>query len=366
MAQRWIKRALLASAISASLLSVAVHPAAGAREASLAAGRLQAEPAVSFAEGQVAWFLPGPRQLRRAWLRSAQPCLAVGSDAQAPTRICLVARTRLQVTRTDGTTFRAPAHTGAVRGGLRVRMRQADVALVPGAASATTSCRRDRCPPAAQQVIVPRLRLASCRARAPWLVHEGAPEAGRAVALTFDDGPGALTRRVLGILRAHQAPATFFALGTMVRRDPDVIPRVVADGHSLGNHSYSHPLLNGADSRELLRTNRALVRAGAPQPCLFRAPYGENPPAVVRMARDLGLLTVHWNTDPGDWRSLTADQVVATTLAQARPGSIMVFHDGATRRTMTRALPRILVALASRGYRFLTVPELLGLPVTYR
>ena len=245
-------------------------------------------------------------------------------------------------------------------------MRQADVALVPGAASASTSCRDDRCTTSVQSVTVPRLRLASCRARGPWLVHEGDRGVGKAVALTFDDGPGALTRRVLGILRARQAPATFFALGTMVQRDPAVIPRIAANGHSLGNHSYTHPLLGGDDTRELTRTNRALVRAGAPQPCLFRAPYGENPPEVVRMARDLGMVTVHWNTDPGDWRNLSADQMVATTLDQVRPGSIMVFHDGATSRAMTHALPRILGTLAARGYRFLTIPELLGLPVTYR
>lgn len=316
--------------------------------------------------GEAVWSVAAPRRAGPAWLTAARPCLAVATRSTASTRLCLVSRHHVRVTRPEGTTYRAPADVAPQSRGWSVRMRQADLSLQPGRGEATSSCRDDRCPTATGTVTVPRLRVASCRARGPWLVHEGDPEVGKAVALTFDDGPGALTRPVLRILRRYEAAATFFALGTMVRRDPTIIESVVNAGHAVGNHSDTHPVLHGGEERQLSRTNRALQRAGAPQPCLFRAPYGENPPAVVAMARALGMVTVHWNTDPGDWRHASADQMVATTLAQVRPGSIIVLHDGASGTAMTQALPRILDSLAARGYRFLTVPELLRLPVNYR
>lgn len=324
------------------------------------------QPLVELSGGEALWSVAAPRRAGPAWLSRARPCLEVATGTAGATRVCLVSRHEVKVTRPDATTYRAPADVATTSRGWSVRMRQADLSLRPGRGQVSSSCRAARCPSVTKTVTVPRLRVASCQARGPWLVHEGDPEVGKAVALTFDDGPGALTAPVLRILRREQAPATFFALGTMVRRDPAIIDTLVQAGHAMGNHSDTHPVLNGGDGRQLTRTNRALTGAGAPQPCLFRAPYGENPPAVVDLARDLGMVTVHWNTDPGDWRNASSDQMVATTLAQVRPGSIIVLHDGASGTSMPRALPRIIDSLAERGYRFLTVPELLRLPVTYR
>ena len=89
------------------------------------------------------------------------------------------------------------------------------------------------------------------------------------------------------------------------------------------------------------------------------------PTDVVRLARAQRMVTVHWNTDPGDWRGLTTNQIVARRWLQTRPGSILVFHDGAHHLATVAALPRIIDTLQQRGYRFLTVPELLRLPMHY-
>lgn len=355
--------ATIAGVMIAAMPAVVASGLTGAAGADRSAST---QPMVELSGGEALWSVAAPRRAGPAWLSRARPCLEVATGTAGATRVCLVSRHEVKVTRPDATTYRAPADVATTSRGWSVRMRQADLSLRPGRGQVSSSCRAARCPSVTKTVTVPRLRVASCQARGPWLVHEGDPEVGKAVALTFDDGPGALTAPVLRILRREQAPATFFALGTMVRRDPTSIERIVRAGHAVGNHSDTHPVLSGDDARQLTRTNHALTRAGAPQPCLFRAPYGENPPAVVDMARALGMVTVHWNTDPGDWRHASSDQMVATTLAQVRPGSIIVLHDGASGTSMPRALPRIIDSLAERGYRFLTVPELLRLPVTYR
>jgi peptidoglycan/xylan/chitin deacetylase (PgdA/CDA1 family) len=197
-------------------------------------------------------------------------------------------------------------------------------------------------------------------------VHSAQDKLGKAVAITFDDGPGPATRDVLQILKRHGVPATFFQIGRMIEQDPGILRRIRRQGHVLGNHTYSHPVLRGGEKRELSRTQRLIRRKGGFETCLFRAPYGENPPAVVARAGSMGLQTVHWNVDPGDWRGLNARQMVATSLRQTRPGSILVFHDGEDHADMVAGLPRLLESLRQRGYRFLTIPELLRLDIRYR
>jgi peptidoglycan/xylan/chitin deacetylase (PgdA/CDA1 family) len=198
------------------------------------------------------------------------------------------------------------------------------------------------------------------------LAHAAGADIGKAVAITFDDGPGPLTEEVLDILRDQGVRATFFQVGRMIERNPTILRRIRDEQHVLGNHSFSHPVLTGRDRGQLVRTQRLIRRLGGFDTCLFRAPYGENPRPVVELARKLSMVTVHWNVDPGDWRGLSAARMVATSLEQTRPGSILVFHDGEDHPDMVAGLPRLLSSLKKRGYRFLTVPELLGLPLRYR
>lgn len=349
----------------------------GLSQLSAAPGAAQSAPAstaapragtrAEVANGVLRWQIESTTEPGRRWIRRNEPCATfapVGGGAVG--RICPVSPQRARVTRPDGTAFRTPVRTRWKERSLIVSVRQADSGLPPSGYVVTPSCGTAACADSSARVTVPVPRVESCAAAPPWLVHAGAPGIGRAVAVTFDDGPGANTRRVVRILRRESVLATFFQLGRMVEADPDATAGLVRHGHVVGNHSYSHALLSGGERGELARTSRLIRAAGAPRPCLFRAPYGENPPALVALARGLGMTTVHWNTDPGDWRGLSADAIVDTTLRQVRPGSILVFHDAHPGSATVRALPVILERLKARGYRFLTVPELLRLDVEYR
>lgn len=292
-------------------------------------------------------------------------CVRFAYDGGEATRICATGRRWATVTAPSGR-WRVPIQVNRRGPGvLRLRLRQADAMLPARTAAVTVQC-AGICATARDRVVVPQLVMQSCRPRGPWLVHSATHDIGRAVALTFDDGPGPGTRKVLSILRRHSVPATFFQVGRMVQQDSALLRRIRREGHVLANHSFTHPVMTGRHEREVTATSRTIRRASGFDPCLFRAPYGENPASVVALARSQGLITVHWNVDPGDWRGLDASQMVRTSLQQTRPGSVLVFHDGTAHRQMLAGLPRLLSSLRERGYRFLTVPELLRLPVRYR
>ena len=327
--------------------------------------REPAQAPVEFTDGTARWLVSLPRATSARWLARNRPCLTIDSGSGGARNVCVKGRKEARVTRPDGTAYSVPIRAREQPAGWRITLRQADLQPEPGTSSVTSECPDGGCESVSGQVSVPHLRVASCTARRPWFVHDG-PDVGRAVALTFDDGPGPETHPVLRILRRYDTVATFFQLGIMVEQEPGVLRTITRAGHAIGNHSFNHPVLHAGDRKELTRTNKAIVAAGAPRPCLFRAPYGENPPDVVAMARAAKMVTVNWNTDPGDWRGLSADQIVATTLAQVRPGSIVVLHDGVSHPATVQALPRLITELQQRGYRMLTVPELLRLPVTYR
>lgn len=321
---------------------------------------------VTARDGVLRWRVELPQRVSRHNLLAARPCLSLTGHSGVA-RLCVTSRARAKVTRPDGTRFVIPItlKRAGQRTAWLVKARQADAQVRPGPTDVATTCSDISCRTGSGTLVVQPLRMIRCRAQAPWLVHAGDAAVGRAVALTFDDGPGPSTRPVLRVLHRQGVLATFFQLGRMISADPTVLPRMAAAGHVIGNHSYTHPVLTAADAPELRRTTRVITAAGLPTPCVFRAPYGDNPGDVVRLARDQRMVTVHWNTDPGDWRGLTTRQIVDTTVAQTRPGSILVFHDGEHHPAMVEALPRIIERLAHRGYRFLTVPELLGLPVHY-
>jgi peptidoglycan/xylan/chitin deacetylase (PgdA/CDA1 family) len=317
-------------------------------------------------DGVVTLTLAGLPEAKPALRALRGTCVRLTGPDDSRMRICAARRGWVRVHRAGEPTQRIPARTGVPAPGERTLIiRQADLMLAEGATGVQAACPKG-CTTATPSVQVPRLVVRSCRARAPWLVHSAQEDIGKAVALTFDDGPGAETRKVLRILRRNHVPGTFFQLGRMIQQERRAPRRILRQGHVIGNHSYSHPVLGGGDLRELARTDTLMTRVTGFRPCLFRAPYGENPPSVVALAKSLRMVTVHWNVDPGDWRGLDAGQMVRTSLAQARPGSILVFHDGESHPQMVEGLPRLIHSLRSRGYRFLTVPEVLRLPIHYR
>lgn len=187
---------------------------------------------------------------------------------------------------------------------------------------------------------------------------------GRYVALTFDDGPGPYTARLLRLLARAGARATFFVVGDRVAARPALVRTAERRG-AVGNHTWSHPRLAGLDRRvlvrELLRTQAAVVRAtGGARPLLFRPPYGVGTPRQKAAVRSLGLVDVRWSVDSGDaYPRATARSVVRTVTAGLRPGAIVLLHDA--HPWTVAALPGILGAVRRRHLTAVTIPELVTL-----
>jgi peptidoglycan/xylan/chitin deacetylase (PgdA/CDA1 family) len=189
------------------------------------------------------------------------------------------------------------------------------------------------------------------------------------VALTFDDGPDpAHTPRLLDILAAHGARATFFMIGLRAHHHPDLVARVARDGHAIGNHSWDHPSFPLISRRERRRQILDCARAIAPfGERLFRPPYGHQDAASWSAARRAGHRVVAWSIVAGDWEQRDGRSMADAVIGEIRPGSVVLFHDGIFDAPDARCFPReatlvavelLLNRLAGR-LRFLTIPELL-------
>jgi len=198
----------------------------------------------------------------------------------------------------------------------------------------------------------------------------------KVVALTFDDGPNEpYTSQVLQVLRDSDVRATFFLIGENVAVYRDAARKILAEGHVLGNHSYSHPLLlavqtSNYQQREL-ESNEQLIEAVTGAHCtLFRPPRGLYTPWLLRTAARHGFTTVGWSEDASDWNQVPSAQIADRIIRNARPGNIILLHDGlnlthgADRNQTVQALPVIIRSLKDEGYRFVTVPELLSMART--
>ncbi|AXG82354.1 polysaccharide deacetylase family protein [Streptomyces paludis] len=180
----------------------------------------------------------------------------------------------------------------------------------------------------------------------------------RPVALTVDDGPDPRwTPLLLDVLDAHRVRATFFVVGERAARHPELLRRILAAGHTLGNHTYSHPqpfaaLPPARIHEEIRRTQRVVTDATGVTPALFRAPAGGWSRTVLGAAREQGLTPVDWSVDPKDWRAPPAARIARTVL-RARPGDIVLCHDGGGDRSGTvAALDTALGQLRRRGTVF--------------
>jgi cellulose synthase/poly-beta-1,6-N-acetylglucosamine synthase-like glycosyltransferase/peptidoglycan/xylan/chitin deacetylase (PgdA/CDA1 family)/spore germination protein YaaH len=216
---------------------------------------------------------------------------------------------------------------------------------------------------------------------AGWVVQRsGAPP--KTVALTFDDGPDPTwTPRVLDILKRRGVPGTFFMIGQNAADHPDLVKRAYAEGHEIGNHSFTHPnMLHVTPERvrlELTATQRAFEAILQRSVSLFRPPYNADsePNAAelmpVRVAYQAGYVTAGETIDPHDWDTthrpdgtlgrLTADDIVKSSLDQLNHGQAILLHDaGGNRAATVAALDPLITALQQRGYRFSTIGELEG------
>lgn len=179
------------------------------------------------------------------------------------------------------------------------------------------------------------------------------------LALTFDDGPQpANTPILLDILAREHVQATFFVVGTRVRGQAPILQRMHAEGHEIGNHSWSHPdltTLSPSDVRAQINTTQMIVlESGVPAPRLLRPPYG----AANAIVETQPLTIVRWNIDPEDWIVKNSDELAARIVQQAKPGGILLLHD--TQPHTAAAVQKALPELKAR-YQLVTVSELLGL-----
>jgi peptidoglycan-N-acetylglucosamine deacetylase len=187
----------------------------------------------------------------------------------------------------------------------------------------------------------------------------------REVALTFDDGPSQYTLALLRVLRRARAPATFFELGDAVRQRPAVTRLQAREGFAIGDHTRDHPAMSGVPAasqrEEIASTARAIQAAGAPYPRLFRPPFGSFDATTLTELRRAGMLMVLWTVDTKDFGQPGTRRIIYTAVSGARPGAIILMHDGGgPRRQTIAALPRIILRLRQRGYRLVTVPQLVA------
>jgi len=241
------------------------------------------------------------------------------------------------------------------------------LALAAAAAAAAPGARAGA--PAPSASATPSLyRIVGCRSQGGAAYFHG--PAVREVAIGFDDGPAPDTSAFLAMLEREHVRATFFMIGEHVTAAyRSVLLRELRDGDVLGDHTFTHPdLVTAGGVRPQLQRTIAVIRAlTGYTPCVFRPPYGAYDSAVVQTARSLGLATVLWNVDPRDWALPGTESIVTTALAEVRPGSIILSHDGGGPRGQTlAAYPQIFRALRARGLRVVTIPELLGFRPVYR
>lgn len=201
----------------------------------------------------------------------------------------------------------------------------------------------------------------------------------RIVALTFDDGPSEFTSGYLHVLEHMHVHATFFVIGNQVNQYPQLVRRALRDGDMVGSHTFTHPDMTQIpwreDVRQLQKTSMAIHQATGFTPCFWRAPYGSINAKLEALARSMGMISIQWDTDPQDFTVPPVSSIVNRVIKGnpydpdkgAHRGSIVLMHDGGGWRGHTlAALPQIIRRLRARGYRFVTVAQLLALPLVRR
>ncbi|MFF8617501.1 polysaccharide deacetylase family protein [Streptomyces sp. NPDC015350] len=237
----------------------------------------------------------------------------------------------------------APARAGAAGPPAAVRNRPASYRLRPMAAGA---------PPRFRPAVPP------VRTRP----FEELPEIGHAMVLTFDDGPDPrYTPHVLATLREYDVRAMFFVCGEMAHDNQDLVRAIAGDGHTIGNHSWTHPLVTGLSRAgvrdELGPTSEVIERLAGAAPLWYRAPYGAWNRNSFEIGAALGMEPMAWTVDTLDWTEPGTGTIVRRVREGAAPGVVVLSHDaGGDRSQSVAALRRYLPDLLDDGYR-ITVPQ---------
>ena len=195
------------------------------------------------------------------------------------------------------------------------------------------------------------------------------PKEDKVIAITFDDGPDPEdTPAILDLLKKYNGKATFFVVGKQLKRFPDIAKRQVEEGHELANHTFTHLYFNRSTpiqtiKNEIDQTQDLLYDITGTKTQLFRPPGGFYNDRMVSLCRDKGYLVVlwSWHQDTKDWDRPGVSKIVNKVLNNVRGGDIILMHDHVEGKSQTvAALEQILPELQKRGYRLVTVSELLG------
>ncbi|BAT51949.1 Polysaccharide deacetylase [Nostoc sp. NIES-3756] len=186
----------------------------------------------------------------------------------------------------------------------------------------------------------------------------------KVIALTFDDGPWPeTTAQVLDILKQNNIKATFFVVGQNVKNYPDLLKRVVAEGHAIGNHTWHHwyHFMNPqVAAYEVANTTKLIYQITGVKTDLFRPPGGMMHNGLVSYAKNNKYAVIMWSSDSADYSRPTVPKLINNVFRLAKPGGIVLMHDGGGNRSQTvQALPEIITRFRKQGYSFVTVPELL-------
>ncbi len=185
------------------------------------------------------------------------------------------------------------------------------------------------------------------------------------VALTFDDGPDQDTPALLDLLAELKVQANFFCIGQQIERHPEVVRRILAEGHLLGNHTYSHPnLMTCSPSRtrqELQRVQDLVLELTGETPRFWRPPFGFRAPWTMPMASQLGLESVLWSINPRDFHDPGSDVICQRCLEPLAAGAILLLHDGIGPRPQTlQAVAQLVPQLRERGYALVRLDQARG------
>lgn len=184
----------------------------------------------------------------------------------------------------------------------------------------------------------------------------------KCLALTFDDGPGPYTNKLLDILKKRDVKVTFFLEGQHVVTYGDVARREHSEGHAIGNHSYTHPhlptLSDAKIIEELLMTQDAIEKAIGVRPKIYRPPYGDTDQRVRGLAGQEELAEILWSGSSQDWRTRDALKIIRTVMRVAKRNGVILMHD--VYPETIEAMPYILRMLHRRGFHLVTLPTLWG------
>ncbi|VBB06821.1 polysaccharide deacetylase [Lucifera butyrica] len=189
------------------------------------------------------------------------------------------------------------------------------------------------------------------------------PTTHKVLALTFDDGPyPGTTENLLTVLKEKHVRGTFFVLGSNAERYPQLLAEIVANGHEVASHSYTHRFINRLSKnefeQEIVKAENAISRI-APKPTLFRPPGGGYNDRMVSELAKRGYTTVLWSIDPRDWEGRGVEQIVNTVVKEAAPGGIILLHEGKCAKSTAAAVEILIDRLREKGYEFVTVSGLL-------